>query len=266
MISKSINPVLVFFLSVSYSLLFLAPFCHAANNTLTIGQSLKDGNFTMGVDPRGAPQIVIWERSRRRWRSGHWNGLIFSGVPYMTALTTYRYGFKVTRESDGKFYFTYNPSDNSELMRFQITWNGFEEQKRWNESTKTWQVMQSQPSEECRSRLPTYVIILIVLAGLAFLAISIWVLWMLKKRLKVLPAATSACTSSKCELPVYDLSKSKENSTDASGSADRFVEGSQTHYRFRPKALSQSETGTESTVANNHLCKPASNSDRTFQL
>jgi flagellar basal body-associated protein FliL len=29
-----------------------------------------------------------------------------------------------------------------------------------------------------------YVIILIVLAGLAFLAISIWLLWMLKKRLK----------------------------------------------------------------------------------
>ncbi|KAG6776918.1 hypothetical protein POTOM_016709 [Populus tomentosa] len=145
----------------------------------------------------------------------------------MTALTTYRYGFKVTRESDGKFYFTYNPSDNSELMRFQITWNGFEEQKRWNESTKTWQVMQSQPSEECRSRMPAYVIILIVLAGLAFLAISIWLLWMLKKRLKVLPAATSACTSSKCELPVYDLSKSKEYSTDASGSADVFIEGNQ---------------------------------------
>ena len=299
MISKSINPVLVFLLSVSYSLLFLAPFCHAANNTLTIGQSLKDGeslisvdenfelgffspensslryvgiryykiqdqaviwvanrekpisgsngvlrigedgnllvtdgsgslvwssnasvvssntaamldvtgnlilssndsigetakaywqsfnnptdtylpqmkvlissaeihaftswkstsdpspgNFTMGVDPRGAPQIVVWEQSRRRWRSGHWNGLIFSGVPSMAALTTYRYGFKTTRENDGKLYFTYNPSDPSELMKFLITWNGFEEQKRWNKSTKAWQVIQSQPSEVCEN-------------------------------------------------------------------------------------------------------------------
>ncbi|XP_011008148.1 PREDICTED: G-type lectin S-receptor-like serine/threonine-protein kinase B120 isoform X1 [Populus euphratica] len=107
------------------------------------------GNFTMGVDPRGAPQIVVWEQSRRRWRSGHWNGLIFSGVPSMAAFTTYRYGFKITRENDGKLYFTYNPSDPSELMKFQITWNGFEEQKRWNKSAKAWQVMQSQPSEEC---------------------------------------------------------------------------------------------------------------------
>ncbi|KAL3576877.1 hypothetical protein D5086_022160 [Populus alba] len=88
------------------------------------------GNFTMGIDPRGAPQIVVWEQSRRRWRSGHWNGLIFSGVPSMAALTTYRYGFKTTRENDGKLYLTYNPSDPSELMKFQLTWNGFEEQKR----------------------------------------------------------------------------------------------------------------------------------------
>ncbi|KAG6778617.1 hypothetical protein POTOM_014955 [Populus tomentosa] len=139
----------------------------------------------------------------------------------MKAFTTYQYGFKFSHESDGNVYLTYNPSDNSEFLRFQITWNGFEETKKWNESTKTWQVLQSQPSEDCRSRMPTYVIILIVLAGLAFLAISIWLLWMLKKRLK---AATSACTSSKCEFPVYDLSKGKEFATDASGSADLVIE------------------------------------------
>ncbi|KAL3596265.1 hypothetical protein D5086_007902 [Populus alba] len=188
----------------------------------------------MGVDPRGTPQIVVWEGSRRRWRSGHWNGIIFSGVPYMKAFTTYQYGFKFSHESDGNVYLTYNPSDNSEFLRFQITWNGFEETKKWNESTKTWQVLQSQPSEDCHSRMPTYVIILIVLAGLAFLAISIWVLWMLKKRLKVMPAATSACTSSKCEFPVYDLSKGKEFATDASGSADLVIEVCQEASPFGP--------------------------------
>jgi len=34
------------------------------------------------------------------------------------------------------------------------------------------------------SRMSTYVIVLIVSAGLAFLAICIWLLWMLKKKLK----------------------------------------------------------------------------------
>ncbi|KAG6755922.1 hypothetical protein POTOM_039330 [Populus tomentosa] len=197
------------------------------------------GNFTMGVDPRGAPQIVVWEQSRRRWRSGHWNGLIFSGVPSMAALTTYRYGFKITRENDGKLYLTYNPSDPSELMKFLITWNGFEEQKRWNKSTKAWQVIQSQPSEVCEnynhcgnfgvyhSRMSTYVIVLIVLAGLAFLAICIWLLWMLKKKLKVLPTATPTSMSTNHELQVYDLSRSKEYPTDLSGPGDLVIEGSQ---------------------------------------
>ncbi|KAF9672237.1 hypothetical protein SADUNF_Sadunf11G0020000 [Salix dunnii] len=123
-------------------------------HVLTSWKSTSDpspGNFTMGVDPRGAPQIVIWEQSRRRWRSGHWNGILFSGVPYMAAYTTYQYGFKVSRENDGKLYLTYSPSDPSELMKFQITWNGFEEQKRWNKSTEAWQVMQSQPSEACEN-------------------------------------------------------------------------------------------------------------------
>jgi aminoglycoside N3'-acetyltransferase len=39
-----------------------------------------------------------------------------------------------------------------------------------------------------------------------------------------LPAATSACPSTKCEFPVYDPSKSKEFATDASGSADLVIE------------------------------------------
>ncbi|KAJ6333656.1 hypothetical protein OIU77_009514 [Salix suchowensis] len=69
----------------------------------------------------------------------------------MAAFTTYQYGFKVSGESDGKLYLTYNPSDPSELIKFQITWNGFEEQKRWNNSTQAWQVMQSQPSEDCEN-------------------------------------------------------------------------------------------------------------------
>ncbi|KAJ6416470.1 hypothetical protein OIU84_002349 [Salix udensis] len=109
------------------------------------------GNFTMGVDPRGAPQIVIWEQSRRRWRSGYWNGIIFSGVPFMAAFTTYQYGLRVSSENGGKLYLTYTPSDPSELNKFQITWNGFEEQKRWNKSTEAWQVIQSQPSEDCEN-------------------------------------------------------------------------------------------------------------------
>ncbi|CAN0852666.1 G-type lectin S-receptor-like serine/threonine-protein kinase B120 [Linum grandiflorum] len=108
------------------------------------------GNFTLGVDPRGAPQIVIWdELRRRRWRSGQWNGLIFTGVPSMTTLTNFQYGFKLTREEDGRLYFTYNPSNSTALLRFRIGYDGTEEQLRWNEGTRNWDVLQRQPEDEC---------------------------------------------------------------------------------------------------------------------
>lgn len=107
----------------------------------------SSGNYTMGIDPRAAPQIIIWHRSQRLWRSGHWNGLIFTGVPDMTA--NYLYGFKLTPEENGKSYFTYTPDNSSDILRFQITWEGKEEQLMWNTSTKEWDVMQSQPDNEC---------------------------------------------------------------------------------------------------------------------
>ncbi|KAL9452651.1 hypothetical protein AB3S75_008441 [Citrus x aurantiifolia] len=104
----------------------------------------------MGVDPQGSPQIVIWEQLKRRWRSGQWNSVIFTGVPTMATLTNFLFGFKLSpRESDGSMYFTYVPADASYLLRFRIGWDGNEEQLRWDGSAKKWSVMQKQPADDC---------------------------------------------------------------------------------------------------------------------
>ncbi|KAJ9136265.1 hypothetical protein P3X46_033357 [Hevea brasiliensis] len=102
------------------------------------------GNFSMGVDSNGALQIVIWEHSRRRWRSGYWDERIFQGVPNMTLVANYRYGFKYI-DND----FTYTLSNSSDLIRFQIRWDGIEEQSRWNESENKWVPIQQQPANNC---------------------------------------------------------------------------------------------------------------------
>lgn len=106
------------------------------------------GNYSMGIDPRGSPQIVIWHGSERRWRSGHWNNQIFAGVPNMSSNIIY--GFKLLL-INGTAYFTYNPVDSSDKLRFRIEWTGIEEQLRWDEENDKWGVMQSQPDKanEC---------------------------------------------------------------------------------------------------------------------
>ncbi|XP_052201097.1 G-type lectin S-receptor-like serine/threonine-protein kinase B120 [Diospyros lotus] len=105
------------------------------------------GRYSMGVDPRGSPQIVIWDGQNRRWRSGYWNGLIFTGIP--TMMSIYLYGFKLYDGENGTLYFTYTPSNSSDLLRFRIRWDGYEEQLQWNGATDQWKALQLQPNDEC---------------------------------------------------------------------------------------------------------------------
>ncbi|CAH8275867.1 unnamed protein product [Arabidopsis lyrata] len=110
------------------------------------------GNYSLGVDPSGAPEIVLWKGNKtRKWRSGQWNSAIFTGIPNMSLLTNYLYGFKLSSPPDetGSVYFTYVPSDSSVLLRFKVLYNGTEEELRWNETLKKWTKFQSEPDSEC---------------------------------------------------------------------------------------------------------------------
>ncbi|XP_021719540.1 G-type lectin S-receptor-like serine/threonine-protein kinase B120 [Chenopodium quinoa] len=121
------------------------------NRIFTSWRSVNDpssGNFSMGVDPRAAPQFVIWEGSNRRWRSGYWNGLSFTGVPNMAAF--YYYGFKLSNaDADGIVYFTYLPLDRSSKFKFRVSWDGYEESMTWADGGKEWNMMQKEPGSEC---------------------------------------------------------------------------------------------------------------------
>ncbi|OAY24652.1 G-type lectin S-receptor-like serine/threonine-protein kinase B120 isoform X3 [Manihot esculenta] len=321
------------------------------------------GNFSMGVDSSGALQLVMWKDSRRWWRSGYWDEHIFQGVPNMTAVANFKFGFKYFSEGPNS-YFMYTPSNISELVRFHLQWDGIEKQLRWNESENKWDLLLEQPANDCEfynfcgdfgictesanpkctcmegfapknkeqwnqkdwsdgcvrkaelqcqgnkstaeeddfkelrcgklpdfavvhpavsledcekrclsncscnayavvenigcmiwirdlidmqnfgkaehvlhlrlahsefdhKRLSTAEIALIVAAGIVFLAISVWLLWCLKRKLKasVLPAATSTSLMRKNGIQISDMSKSQEYSLEMSGPADLVIEG-----------------------------------------
>lgn len=106
------------------------------------------GKFSLGIDTRKPPQIVIWEGGKRRWRSGHWNGMEFLGVPSMRA--DYLYGFKLYNDANGRnVYFTYTLSNSSHLVHFKIVWNGNEAKEGWDEIARRWNTIQMQPSSAC---------------------------------------------------------------------------------------------------------------------
>ncbi|GFY91767.1 cysteine-rich RLK (RECEPTOR-like protein kinase) 18 [Actinidia rufa] len=73
----------------------------------------------MGVDPRGSPQIVIWDGLDRTLekRALEWSNIYCS-----------------------------------DLLRFQIAWDGNEEQLWWDEGRNEWSVLQLQPANESVSK------------------------------------------------------------------------------------------------------------------
>ncbi|MCD9645562.1 hypothetical protein HAX54_034578 [Datura stramonium] len=106
------------------------------------------GRYSMGVDPRGAPQIVIWDGPNRRWRSGHFDGVEFTGVPNVTRSTFFS-GFRIQKDNDGRLVITYTASNTSSLVRFQLTMTGSELQQRWDEDKGQWTTLQSRPEGGC---------------------------------------------------------------------------------------------------------------------
>ncbi|KAG2262243.1 hypothetical protein Bca52824_069322 [Brassica carinata] len=109
------------------------------------------GRYSMGIDPFGAIEIVIWEGETRKWRSGPWNSAIFTGVPDMFRFTNYIHGFKLSSppDRDGSVYLTYVPPNKDDLLRFRIRFDGIVEQLRWNRNARNWTLLQVKPSKEC---------------------------------------------------------------------------------------------------------------------
>lgn len=102
--------------------------------------------YSLGANPRGSPQIVIWDGPDRRWRSGYWDGSIFTGVPDMKA--AYAHGLKLYNEGD-RLYFTYTAANLSDVVRFHISPSGYELQQRWDKDRGKWSIIQSHPSGDC---------------------------------------------------------------------------------------------------------------------
>ncbi|XP_045799177.1 G-type lectin S-receptor-like serine/threonine-protein kinase At1g11300 isoform X2 [Trifolium pratense] len=105
------------------------------------------GSFTLSVERLLIPEVFIWNETRPYWRTGPWNGKIFTGVPNMK--THYLSGIRVIDDGEGNVLFFEITTDTVGLIIYNLTSEGNCEEKWWDEKKKEWKQTSNIHETEC---------------------------------------------------------------------------------------------------------------------
>ncbi|XP_007021210.2 PREDICTED: G-type lectin S-receptor-like serine/threonine-protein kinase At4g27290 [Theobroma cacao] len=104
------------------------------------------GDFSLRIDSRGYPQLVIMKGPKFLYRDGSWNGIRFSGAPEMKKNDVYSFEF-IFNETE--VYYTYELYINSVVSRLAVNQSGLLQRYVWVDRTKTWNVYLSLMMDNC---------------------------------------------------------------------------------------------------------------------
>ncbi|OVA12779.1 Protein kinase domain [Macleaya cordata] len=109
----------------------------------------SSGIFCAGLELKDIPQIVIWKRSERHWRSGPWNNRIFIGIS--TMYSVYSDGFSIIRDVlEDTLYLTFDYFNKSSFTRFVLDHRGELVEERCDEGGDGWyRFFSTKDNDEC---------------------------------------------------------------------------------------------------------------------
>ncbi|KAH7662009.1 S-receptor-like serine/threonine-protein kinase protein [Dioscorea alata] len=125
-------------------------FTTGLNHNLTSWKSSGDpspGDYSVAMDIRGDPQLVVSDRSVRKWRSGPWTGFSFDSIPEMAAYTRNGFSFDFVNNSTG-IYYSYEVSNRSIITRLVVNQTGKTERYVWL-GQSGWSVFWYTPRTQC---------------------------------------------------------------------------------------------------------------------
>ncbi|PIN19623.1 Serine/threonine protein kinase [Handroanthus impetiginosus] len=102
------------------------------------------GLFSLEFDPEMKQYIMRWNESEQYWKSGAWDGHIFSDAPEMRL--NYIYNFTYI-DTANETYFTYSLYNHSIISRFILDVSGQIQQLSW--VSTDWILFWSKPSQQC---------------------------------------------------------------------------------------------------------------------
>ncbi|KAI9195918.1 hypothetical protein LWI28_019409 [Acer negundo] len=103
------------------------------------------GDFTFQIDYRGSPQPFLRKGSKILYRSGSWNGLRWTGTPY---LETNPYEFVSNEKA---VFYTFDIRNRSVPAKVVLDSSGGLMLLKWIDRTQTWEAISTGPIDQCEN-------------------------------------------------------------------------------------------------------------------
>ncbi|CBI23406.3 unnamed protein product, partial [Vitis vinifera] len=119
------------------------------NRFLTSWKSPTDpgtGENSFGINASGSPQLCLYQGSERLWRTGHWNGLRWSGVPRMMHNMIINTSFLNNQDEISYMFVMANASV---LSRMTVELDGYLQRYTWQETEGKWFSFYTVPRDQC---------------------------------------------------------------------------------------------------------------------
>ncbi|XP_024311507.1 receptor-like serine/threonine-protein kinase SD1-8 isoform X2 [Brachypodium distachyon] len=109
------------------------------------------GDCRRAMDTRGLPDCVSWRGGAKKYRTGPWNGLYFSGVPEMASYSDMFTNEVVVRPDEVAYVFDVKPSSASKppFSRLVLGEAGVLQRLVWDPASKVWNVFAQAPRDVC---------------------------------------------------------------------------------------------------------------------
>lgn len=105
------------------------------------------GDCRRVMDTRGLPDCVSWQGNTKKYRTGPWNGLWFSGVPEMASYSTLFSNQVVVRPDEIAYVF--NTSADAPFSRLVLNEVGVLQRLAWDPASRVWNVFAQAPRDVC---------------------------------------------------------------------------------------------------------------------
>jgi hypothetical protein len=104
------------------------------------------GEYSLRIDPRGLPQLLIMKGDSIKARAGSWNGLRFTGYPQLRPNPVFEYEFVLNEK---EIYYDEKLLHTSVFLRFELNPSGVGQAFVWMYRTHSWESLTSTLGDQC---------------------------------------------------------------------------------------------------------------------